>query len=83
LGFSGKFELAVLWKFRGELITFGQQTQPAFMREPLVVISSRRCLGISFHDFLELINSNEIKCFVFFPPVTRIENLCKENNYEK
>ena len=35
LGFWGKFELSVLWKIRGELITFGQQTQPAFMREPL------------------------------------------------
>ncbi len=38
LSFGGKFELSVLWKFRGELITFGQQTQPAFMREPLPVM---------------------------------------------
>ena len=35
LGFWGTFELLVLWKFRGELITFGQQTQPAFMRQTL------------------------------------------------
>jgi hypothetical protein len=35
LGLWGKIELAALWKFRGELITFGHQTQPAFMREPL------------------------------------------------
>jgi hypothetical protein len=35
LVFWRKFELSVLWKFRGELITFGHQTQPAFMREPL------------------------------------------------
>jgi hypothetical protein len=38
LGFWGKFERAVLWKFRGELITFGHQTQPAFMRQTLCVI---------------------------------------------
>jgi len=38
LGFWGKFERAVLWKFRGELITFGHQTQPAFMRQTLATI---------------------------------------------
>ncbi len=35
LDFWGKFELAFLWKFRDEQITFGHQTQPALMREPL------------------------------------------------
>jgi hypothetical protein len=40
LGFWGKFELLVLWKFRGELITFGQQTQPAFMRQTLTLLSN-------------------------------------------
>jgi hypothetical protein len=46
-----KFELSVLWKFRGELITFGQQTQPAFMREPLQS-------SITLHD---MNSSTEIK----------------------